>query len=215
VGPRYDANGVYAGSTVTSERFSFGNPVPKYNGSFTVNFRFLKNFNFYALSDWATGYQVFNSTNQFAYNFGNNPEFNTLATQLGVAGRAGIAPSTTPVAGVTPLTPGSAEYLAAAEKFAQMDYTRDAPFIEDADFIKLREVSLTYSLKDWLPKISADRYLKDVTLGFSARNVFTSTKYSGADVEVNFTGARSLSRGQDFLTLQSPKTYNFIFRFSL
>jgi hypothetical protein len=175
----------------------------------------LKNFNFYALSDWATGYQIYNNTLRFASNFGNNPEFNTLATQLGVAGKAGIAPSTAPVAGVTPLTPGTPEYQAAAEKFAHMDYNRNANFIEDGDYIKLREISLTYSLKDWLPKISADRYLKDVVLGFSARNVLTSTKYSGADVEVNHNGARSLTRGSDFLTLQSPKTYNFIFRFSL
>ncbi len=216
LGARFDATtGVYTGPIVSAERHSFGNPIPTYTGSFTVNFRFLKNFNFYALSDWATDFQIFNSTLQFAYNFGNGPEFNKLATQLGVTRRAGIAPNSAPVAGVTPLTPNTPEYQAVAEKFAQLAYALDAPFIEDADFIKLREISLTYSFKDLLPKITADRYIKDFVVGFSARNVLTSTKYSGPDVEVNFTGARSLTRGQDFLTLQSPKTYNFIFRLSL
>jgi hypothetical protein len=32
---------------------------------------------------------------------------------------------------------------------------------------------------------------------------------------LNFAGSRSLSRGQDFLTLQQPKVYNFWLRISL
>ena len=49
--------------------------------------------------------------------------------------------------------------------------------------------------------------VRTASLAFSARNVFQSTLYDGLDPEVNFNGARSLSRGQDFLTLQNPRQY--------
>jgi TonB-dependent SusC/RagA subfamily outer membrane receptor len=211
--------GYYSGGTLTADRVRLGNPIPDYTGSFTVNFRFLKNFNLYALSDWATGLKLLNFTEVFSRRFGNDPEFNRLATELGVAagsGRAGgVGNFSTPVPGVTPLTPGTPEYQAAAERFARLDWRYNANFIEDADFLKLREVSLTYSLKELLPKIGLNQYFKDLVVGFSARNIWTTTKYSAADVEVNHNGARSLTRGNDFLTLQSPRTFNFTLKASL
>jgi len=70
-------------------------------------------------------------------------------------------------------------------------------------------------LKDLLPKIYSNTLITDLALGLSANNLWTTTKYSGADVELNFTGSRSLTRGQDFLTLQQPRVYNVWLRISL
>lgn len=219
LGANFDANGVYTGPNVGTDRVALGNPVPKYTGSFSVNIRVFKNLNIYALADWATQLSVFNLTNQFAFRFGNNPRFRTLATQLGLAGTTrlqGIARFYSPDPDVQPLTPGTPEYQAAAEEFAQLDWRFDAPFIEDADFLKLREISVSYSLRDILPKLMGGRsYVKDLVIALSATNLWTTTKYSGADPEINFDGSRSLSRGQDFLTLMQPRTYNLSFRFSL
>ena len=217
LGASFNDAGVYTGPLLSDERIPLGNPVPEFTGSFSLNFRFLKNFNLYALADWAGGFSLFNQTNLFAYRFGNSPEFNRLATQLGLAGTTNIgtvAFFVEPVAGVEGLTPGTAEYVAAAERFAKLDWNWDSNFIEEADFLKLREVSLTYNFKDLLPGLFGNSYVQNIVLGFSARNLFTTTKYSGADVEVNYDGARSLSRGIDFLTLQNPRAYNFIFRVS-
>jgi hypothetical protein len=96
-----------------------------------------------------------------------------------------------------------------------LDHRVNANFVEDADFLKLREISVSYNFADLLPKFFAGSYIKNVMLGFSARNIWTTTKYSGAEVEVNFAGARSLIRGQDFLTLQQGKSFNFFASFGL
>lgn len=224
-GVNYDANGYYSSAQLTvnadgtPRRVAQGNPIPKNTGSFSLNLRVLKNFNVYALADWATEQKLLNFTEVFSRRFGNDPEFNRLATQLGIAGTtaraSGVASFSTPVAGVTPLTPGTPEYQAAAERFARLDHRYNANFIEDANFFKLREVSLSYNFKDLLPKFFAGSYLKDVVLGVSGSNLWMTTPYSGADIEVNFAGARSLTRGNDFLTLMQPRSYNVFLNFSL
>ena len=217
LGATFDDNGVYTGPDVATERSSFGNPIPTNTGSFSTNFRFLKNFNFYFMVDWASNLKVFDNTSVFATRFGNNPEFNRLATQLGIAGGGPgyVAYFVEPVEGVEELTPGTPEYKAAAEKFATLDWRYDANYIYDADYLKIREISLSYTFNDLLKNVSAFRYIRNLTIGFSARNVFTFTDYPGPDPEVNFAGSRSLIRGQDFLTLQNPRTYNFFVQLGL
>ncbi len=116
---------------------------------------------------------------------------------------------------ITALEVGSDEYKAAAERYATLDRHYDSNFIEDADYFKLREISVSYSFKDLLPKIYGKTLITDLVLGLEAKNIWTTTKYSGADVELNFAGSRSLSRGQDFLTLQQPRVYNVWLRISL
>lgn len=203
LGAKYNPDGTYAGADVTSDRFSFGNPIPKNSGSFTINFRFLKNFTLYVLTEWALGHKIFNNTDVFAARFGNKPRYNELKEML-------LDPTSSKY-----LTPGSAEYKAAAEEYARLDWRYDANYIFDADFFKIREVSISYNFKDLLPTFGFNNYIKAFIVGLSGRNLYTSTKYPGADVEVNFAGARSLSRGQDFLTLQNPTTYNFWVRLGL
>ena len=42
---------------------------------------------------------------------------------------------------------------------------------------------------------------------YSIQNVWTKTDYDGPDPEINWSGADASERGQDFLTLQNPKTH--------
>jgi TonB-dependent SusC/RagA subfamily outer membrane receptor len=198
-GAKFNSDGTYAGVDATDERFSLGNPIPTHTGSFTVSFKFLKNFNLYLLTDWALDKKMCNQTKQFAVKFGNSPAFNTLEAQLGL---------TDAMPEVTRLTPGTQAYIDAANKYAKSNSNWLANFIEDADYLKIREISLSYSFKDLISSTRAAGHMKDLVVGFSGINLFTTTKYSGADVEVNSVGARDLSRGQDFLTLQHPRTYN-------
>ena len=221
IGADFDNDGNYTGPRVyetpdatDDDRVSFGNPIPSHTGSFTANFRFLTNFNVYVLCDWALDRKIYNSTDVFATRFGNNKEFNRLANQLGRAG-SGEAFFVEPDADITPLTPGTAEYDQVADKYAKLDWRYDGNYIEDAEYFKLREISLSYSFKNLLPLMKAERYVKDLTLGLSARNLLTFTPYKGADVEINSDGSRSNSRGQDFLTLQNPKVYNLWLRLAL
>ena len=54
-------------------------------------------------------------------------------------------------------------------------------FVEDASFLKVREVSLSYSMGEEILK----NYLgiKKVRIGLSGRNLFSLTKYTGFDPE--------------------------------
>lgn len=215
LGAEFNPDGTYARTLISDERESFGNPIPKYSGSYSLNFRFLKNFRFYALTDWGLGHKVFNYTAQFPTRLGNNPRFNLLANQLNLAGRTSVAALIRVDNDIPRLTPGTPEYEAAANEFAFLDWRYDGNYIQDGDFFKLREISLSYSFRDILNMFPAYKMVSDLMIGFSARNLWMTTKYKGADPEVNFAGARSLSRGIDFLTLQNPKTFNFWLRVSL
>ncbi len=210
LGAKFDANGKYAGVNVGSERVALGNPVPSHTGSFTINIRLLRNINIYALMDWALDRKLFNNTARFAARFGNYVPRNILANKLGLATGSAVDPN------ITPLTPGTPEYNDAANAYAKTDGNYNANFIEDAKFFKLREISVSYNFSEFLPDLfGSNNYIKELILGFSARNIFTSTPYSNVDVEVNHNGSRSLTYGSDFLTLQSPRTFNFWARISL
>ena len=85
-------------------------------------------------------------------------------------------------------------------------------FFQPGDFVKLREISATYTL----PALWASRTLKarSVSVTLSARNVAKWTKYRGVDPENDFTAASAGSNNAaDFQTFGAP-TY-FIVRFNL
>ena len=199
LGANFNSDGTYAGVIATEDRVDYGNPIPNHTGSFSLNFRFLKNFSVYALTEWALNRKMWNATKLWEVDGGNVPEYNTLQAQLGL---------TNDLPEVSRLTPGTLEYIDVANRFAKMDTRYSGNYIEDAAYFKIRELSLSCSLKDFLAE-SAFNYIKNITIGISALNVWTLTNYSGADVELNFDGTRSLVRGVDFFTLQHPRVYNF------
>ena len=206
-GAKFNTDGTYDGVNKTENRVDFGNPIPNHTGSFSVNFRFLRNFYLYALMDWALNRKMVNITKAFAALNGDVPEYNILEAQLGI--------TTDPE--ITPLKPGTQEYINAANKYARLDPTYESNYLEDAGYFRIRELSLSYSFRDFLPKTGYN-YLKDIVIGVSVLNVLTLTKYSGADIELNAldnVGNLSLARGIDFYTLQHPRVYNMWVRVSL
>ena len=135
-------------------------------------------------------------TYRFATRFGNNPQFNELAAQLGPNG----------------LTPGTPEYRQAANQFAELansDEVSASNFLEDADFLKIREIGVGYDFTDLINRaVQADLPVRQFKIRLSGRNLFTFTEYEGPDPQVNQTGARTITQGTDFLTLQTPRTFS-------
>jgi hypothetical protein len=84
-------------------------------------------------------------------------------------------------------------------------------FMEDASFVRFRELGLTYSL----PSRLASHYLdsKSATFTFAARNLHKWTKYTGLDPEDNADAGSTANVASDFQTIPPP-TY-FIFRLNL
>ena len=182
-------------------RTFFGQPFPQHFGAFRANLRLFGGLEFYALVDYATGFQLFNNTKLFAADFGNYALRNELADQL-----FDETDDDGNVVREAPLEPGTPEYIEAANAYARTNPGYDANFIEDGDYLKLREITLSYDFSSLIQRTGVPS-IRSFRVSLTGRNLLTSTKYSGPDPEVNFDGSRSLSRGQDFLTLQTPRTY--------
>lgn len=200
-GALFNDDGTYAGVDAESDRSAVGNPIPVHSGSFTANLRIFRNLSAYVQFDFAYDLYVYNNTKQFAILFRNFERYEELRELIGIGGLG--------MPDITPLTPGTPEYNEAANEYALMDPGFDYGFIERADWLKLRELSVTYNFRDLLSRVGADNYLTDLNVSFGGRNLLTTTKYSGIDPEVNFAGARSLSRGQDFLTMPPSRQLYF------
>ena len=99
-----------------------------------------------------------------------------------------------------PSVPLDQQARAVAARTPQFGAT-GAGFIEDASFLKLRELSLSY-----IAPVSWARAMRASTLSFAlaGRNLATWTDYSGIDPELNGNGQSD--QAIDFLT-QPPVTY--------
>ncbi len=198
IGPLFNENGEYVGSQVEDDVSYVGTPVPVHTGSFGTTFRFLKNFTFYFMFDWALGHHVYNMSREFQISFGNDVEYNALSAELGT------------------LTPGTAEYEDVATKLAYLDPNRPYNQIQPADWVRLREISLRINATEYLQMLIGDSYIKKLNLVASVRNALLFTDYTGPDPTVNWAGSRtSVTRGVDFLTLQNARTFNFTFNVGL
>lgn len=81
------------------------------------------------------------------------------------------------------------------------------PYIEDASFVKLREVSLFYNVpQDLVAKIG---WLSSLQLSLSGRNLLTFTDYSGLDPEVSNFGNQALGRNYDVAPYPPSRTFWF------
>ncbi len=74
--------------------------------------------------------------------------------------------------------------------------------IDDGSFVKLREVSLSYSFGNF-------KFFKDLSVSLSGRNLISWDNYKGYDPEVNAAGQSTLLRGIDFGAVPIPRTFKF------
>jgi TonB-dependent starch-binding outer membrane protein SusC len=158
-----------------------GSTQPDHGGTLTSEFTVLRRVRLYGLLDARYGNKLDNSTEQFRCLFG--------------ICRGNRDPS--------------ASLAEQARSVASRNFGLETGFFEDASFVKLREVSLTYSAPDeWARRLGASSMSFTVT----GRNLATWTKYSGIDPELNVAGQANFSTA-DFLT-QPPVRY-FLARVNL
>ena len=84
----------------------------------------------------------------------------------------------------------------------------NSPFTEDGSYVKLREVSASYTFRnDFMKRVG----ISDVQLRLSARNLKTWTGYTGINVEGNFTGQSNI-RGSEFMGNPATRSFTFSVR---
>ncbi|MEX2595256.1 MAG: TonB-dependent receptor [Anditalea sp.] len=81
----------------------------------------------------------------------------------------------------------------------------DSYAIEDASFIRVRNLGLTYSLDpSWLSRI----HLTNLSVGVNVENALLFTRYSGMDPEYTSLGSQ-LEQGVDIYQYPKPRTLSF------
>ena len=75
-------------------------------------------------------------------------------------------------------------------------------WLEDASFVKLKNISLTYNIPKKITKVA------DIQLSVSAQNLFTLTKYTGMDPEV-YSESDYGFNGVDMGSYPVPRTFTF------
>jgi TonB-dependent starch-binding outer membrane protein SusC len=96
---------------------------------------------------------------------------------------------------------------AAKMRLATLDSGDIRPYVEDASFVKLREVSVAYTV----PKRVASQLgpLKSLTMSASGRNLLTITDYSGLDPEVSNFGNQPIGRNYDVAPYPPSRSFWF------
>ncbi len=158
-----------------------GKPTPDWSGSFGFNITFMRRFRLSSLFEYKAGnFYVNNLTDAFRKShplIGRNiPE--AAKTELIL-----LNPESTPE-----------ERLAAAKRWVE-EFRALAPYsglnaIEPADFVRWRELSISYDI----PRTFAARFgLRNATLTLAGRNIALWTKYTGIDPELNAIGREGSS----------------------
>ena len=150
-----------------------GQPFPDHGGTLSGTITVYQRVHIYGLVDGRFGNKLFNSTEQFRCGVGNCKGRNDPSATL-------------------------AEQAAAVANIKGSQ----AGYMEDADFIKLREISLTY---DAPSRISSKIGATALSFTIAGRNLATWTKYTGLDPEVSEAGQNNFTTA-DFLT-QPPVRY--------
>lgn len=182
-----------------------GNGVADFTGGLNNSFTW-KNLNFTFLIDFKSGGDIYSGTNVRMTQAG--------FTKQSLLGRAGEAPLT--VTGVTPdgtgfkpftktLTPGEARNY-----WQQLGERAQENFVYDASFIKLRQVTLGYTLPR---KLLGKTPMQSVMLSFVARNLAILHKnVPNIDPESSYTSGNS--QGLDYFGMPATRTYGLNLRVS-
>lgn len=165
-----------------------GDPEPSNEQSLSATLTFFQRLRLYTLFDRAAGHVKFDQSNEF---------------------RSPFIPNIT----------GSREFAfrqaeASPEEQASMEIgdTALTPlFVSDADFIKWREISLSYDLPPGL--LSRLGPIESANLSIGGRNLATITDYIGLDPELRFDGGRDSFNSSEFFS--QPPVRTFFGRLSL
>ena len=76
--------------------------------------------------------------------------------------------------------------------------------IDDASYIKLRTITISYTLNNVIKG-----FVKSIRFFVSANNLLTISKYKGYDPEVNTFGTSAIDQGIDFGTVPNLRTVSF------
>ncbi|MGV3687127.1 MAG: TonB-dependent receptor [Daejeonella sp.] len=155
-----------------------GNPHPKFFGGLNNSVAY-KNLSLSVFVNFASGFQIYNAPRNllaravpFVQNLAEVADFWTPENPSNKIPRPSQGGNTT-----------------------SLSTRASTRFLEDGDFIRIKNVSFSYQLPDNLLK---SKNIQSAAITLSGINLFTFTKYSGLDPEASSTSASLLSAGIDY-----------------
>lgn len=145
------------------DKVQIGDGNPNFTLNWGNNFTF-KGVSLYMLWSWKNGGDIYNYTRQYTFRDQRDLVFDQ--TDIAEAQRKSVN-----------------YYAGFYDGTAINDY-----FIEDGSYLKLRELSIYYSLSEKQLPNFLKNYIKKFRIGFQARNLLTITNYKGYDPEVASSG---------------------------
>jgi hypothetical protein len=165
---------------ITSEdRMKTGNPNPDFMGGFSNTLTY-GSFELNIFLNWIYGNDIFNAT--LIYLESGTGEDNQTTNMI----RRWKQPGD-----ITDMPRAGDSYLSSR-------------FIEDGSFLRIKNVTLSYSFKK---KLLDKLKMKSLKLYTTVQNLYTFTNYTGMDPEVNYYGASNIIMGTDFFTYPQSRTF--------
>ncbi|EOR92807.1 TonB-dependent receptor [Arcticibacter svalbardensis MN12-7] len=162
-----------------------GNREPKLIGGLNNSFSY-KNWNLSFLFDFRKGGDIYNGTEYLLTAYGLSKNTEDRGKTISFTGMA-LNPTTKLYESIT-------KEVVADEKYYRDIYSNNAPFfIEEVNWLRLRSLSLAYSLPDRV--INRAKFLKGVTVTAQGTNLMLLTNYSGMDPETSAAGAGVIGSG--------------------
>jgi TonB-linked SusC/RagA family outer membrane protein len=173
----------------------FGESEPDFQMGFNNEFK-LGRFSLASLFDWSHGGLVVNLTRNYFDGSATSPDY--------------LRPAD--VTGYRPFPECGPNCLSGEERVhwfnrndtpGQFDQGNLPVYVEDASFLKLREVSLSYEI----PSRLLGSRINNASISLSGRNLKTWTPYSGYDPEVSNFGNVTAGRNQDVTPFPPSRTF--------
>lgn len=188
-----DSNGI---PLKEDEQGNVGNPNPDWTGGVRNTFTY-KNFSLSSFFDIRQGGDVYNGTYARLNRFGMTQE--SAERRNGTYLIPGVKADGTP----NDVEISPVDYF---QKYVGDGGGAAEQFVETVDWVRLRDVSLSYNVnKETAKKIG----LESLTFTASGRNLWLSTNYKGVDPETSLTGAGSNIGGLDYFNNPGSKSYRF------
>ncbi|MEP7344022.1 MAG: SusC/RagA family TonB-linked outer membrane protein [Gemmatimonadaceae bacterium] len=189
-----------------------GDPNPRWTGSMRTGLRVGK-VRFSGLLDVRRGGDIWNGTKGALYNFGTHKDTDARGSTV-VFGET-YTPGNPKNRSITTFGPGKGKEVTLDQGWFQGLGSGFGPvasqFMEDGGFVKLRELSVSYTFEGpWLRRMVGFSKL-DVRV--AGRNLALWTNYTGIDPETNLGGAEVAAQGIDYFN--NPQTRSLVFTFNL
>jgi len=179
----------FDGKITTADRTKVGNPHPDFIYGFTNIFSY-KGFELNIFFQGSQGNDVFNGSRLFLESLqGGDNQLEVINDRWQQPGDITNIPAAT----------NDPEQAASNVRVSSR-------FIEDGSYLRLKNLTLGYNFH------IGDRLKNSISgfrVYFTGQNLFTLTKYSGLDPEVNYRGNDNAVIGTDFFTFPQARIYSF------